>query len=71
MSQLGLEEDNSQKAIYGAVSKTRYESYNDEELASDEFFWNQLRIIVEMKNKEYFYYFLHEKEKYIERMSDL
>lgn len=67
MSQCGY--DPNMKEVYGSRSKIVYEPYTDEELASDEFFWNQLKIIVEMKNTEYLNHFMHKKSEYISRMA--
>lgn len=69
MSQAGS--NHCSKQIYGAVSKIRYEAYTDEELDSDEFFWNQLKLIIEMKNMEYFYHFINARSDYITRTSDM
>ncbi len=60
-----------EKEIFGSRSKTRYDPYTDEELSSDEYFWNQMKIIVEMKNMEYFTYFNCSRLDYIERMSGM
>jgi hypothetical protein len=69
VSQAGY--DPSMKVIFGSTSKTSYEPYTDEELDSVEFFWNQLRVIVDMRNMEYFYHFVHERSKYIDRTSGM
>lgn len=69
MSQAGPIDSNS--VVFGSQSKTRYEPYTDEELASEEFFWNQMKVIIEMKNIEYFYHFLNARLDYIERMSGM
>ncbi len=68
MSQAG---DLKGKPIYGSTSKVRYEAYTDEELDSEEFFWNQLKTIAHMKNMEYLYHFLNVKSKYIEKNSGM
>ena len=69
MSQCGY--DPTMNEVFGSRSKTRYESYTDEELASDEFFWNQMRVIVDMKNMEYFNHYMNALNNYIDRMSGM
>lgn len=69
MSQAGY--DPKTKEIFGSRSKTRYDHYTDEELESDEFFWNQLKVIVAMKNYEYFNHFIHARSDYINRMAQM
>jgi len=59
------------KEAFGSRSKIRYEPYTDEELASDEFFWNQLNTIVYLRNKEYFYHFINARSAYIDKMSGM
>jgi len=67
MSQIGKLENE----IFGSKSKLKFESYTENELNSDEFFWNQLKIIVEMKNKEYFYHFMNSLHNHIEDKSGM
>lgn len=66
MSQIG-----NMKEVLGSRSKIVYEPYTDEELSSDEFFWNQLSLVTELKNMEYFWHFINAKEEYIEKMSGM
>ncbi len=70
MSQISILDENC-KEVFGSTSKVRYDAYTDEELASDEFFWNQLELIVKMKNKDYLYHFMNARSDYIERMSGM
>lgn len=69
MSQSGLLDDSPE--IFGSKNKSRYDSYTDEELDSDEFFWNQLNVIVRMKNMDYFYHFINARSEYINRMAGM
>lgn len=69
MSQAGY--DPNSKEMFGSSSKIRFEPYSQEELASDEFFWNQLSLIAKIKNMEYFYYFMSERGKYLDEMADM
>ena len=69
MSQCGSDEGG--KEVYGSRSKTTYEPYTDDELASDEYFWNQLQTIVFLKNEEYFNRFMRSRDDYIEKMSGM
>ena len=64
-----IQHDPNMKRVFGSESKTRYEPYTDEELDSSEFFWNQMHLIVQMRNIEYFYHFWRAKSDYIDRMS--
>ena len=64
MSQAGM---TGNKEVFGSRNKVKYEPYTDEELESDEFFWNQLNTIVYLKNKEYLYYFLGKISDHIEK----
>lgn len=64
-------EPNPINEIFGSRSKTKYEPYTDEELDSDEFFWNQMEVIVRMKNMEYFYHFLQARSNYLDKMSGM
>ena len=57
--------------IFGSASKIQYEAYTDEELDSDEFFWNQLRLIVDMKNMQYFHHFMGRRSDYLDRMAGM
>lgn len=65
MSQCGYNYDG--KEIFGSRNKKCYEPYTDEELESDEFFWNQLKVIVELKDIYYFHHFINARSKYIEK----
>lgn len=66
MSQAGPLDSNKKEA-FGAGSKVKYEPYSEEELASVEYFWNQMRTIVLMKDYEYLCHFWRMHSDYIER----
>jgi hypothetical protein len=69
MSQAGIPEDT--QVIFGSKNKMHFEPYTDEELDSDEFFWNQMKLIVDMRSMEYFNHFNYARSQYIERMSGM
>ena len=69
MSQCG--NDPTMKKIPGTQSKIKFENYTDEELADEEFFWNQLKLVAQMKNVEYFYFFMNSFSNFIEKQSGM
>jgi hypothetical protein len=54
--------------ICGSENKMRFEPYTDEELGSEEFFWEQMKLIVKMRSIEYFTHFNNARSQYIDKM---